>query len=119
MAPATVFPDAHPGGSLRSSQFLLIAHRGGVLEGKFPDNSMAALQAALERGYRCIELDVRESRDGYAVMRHDADLRAHYGDERSVGQLTWAELQRLRSSDGRHGLLSFEEAIEACKNKAA
>jgi hypothetical protein len=102
---------------VRTSHFSLIAHRGGVVEDKFPDNSMAALTAALTRGYARLEVDVRESRDGRAIMRHDRDLRAFYGDERNVDELTGAELQTLRSVCRQHRLLSFEELTSACKDK--
>ena len=118
MRSATVFRDANPPARAQTSQFLLIAHRGGVVEDKFPDNSMAALQGALNRGYTGLEVDVRESRDGHPVMRHDRDLRAYYGDERNVDELTWAELRCLRTSGGQHRLLCFEELVTACKNKA-
>ena len=52
----------------------LIAHRGGVVEDKFPDNSAAALAAAVARGYWGIEIDIRETKDGVLVMQHDPDL---------------------------------------------
>jgi glycerophosphoryl diester phosphodiesterase len=112
-------PPARAADSLRTrtSDFSLIAHRGGVVEDKFPDNSMAALTGALHRGYARLEVDVRESRDGRAVMRHDRDLRAYYGLERNVDELTWAELRSLRTRGGQHRLLSFEEVTSACKDK--
>ncbi|HSH38050.1 MAG TPA: glycerophosphodiester phosphodiesterase family protein [Chthoniobacterales bacterium] len=118
MRSATVFGDLNCPASAQTSKFLLIAHRGGVVEGRFPDNSMAALQAALDRGYPALEVDVRESRDGHAVMRHDRDLWAYYRDERNVDELTWAELRCLRTCGGQHRLLRFEEVVMTCKNKA-
>lgn len=48
------------------------AHRG--LHGReIPENSRAAFAAAIRAGHG-IELDVRLSRDGFAVVFHDADL---------------------------------------------
>ena len=64
--------------------YQLIAHRGGVVEDRFPDNSASAIQAAVERGYWGIEIDIRETKDGVLVMRHDADLKLYYDDPRQL-----------------------------------
>ncbi|HYD84553.1 MAG TPA: glycerophosphodiester phosphodiesterase family protein, partial [Opitutus sp.] len=58
--------------------YKLFAHRGGVVEDKFPDNSADAVRAAIERGYWGLEIDIRETKDGVLVLRHDADLKLYY-----------------------------------------
>lgn len=50
-----------------------VAHRGLWSPGGAPENSLAAFQAACERGYG-IELDVQLSADGEAMVFHDDDL---------------------------------------------
>lgn len=99
----------------RASPFKLIAHRGGVVEEKFPDNSAAALQGAVDRGYYGIEVDLRETKDGVLVMRHDADLQAYYGDSRELAELTWAELEALPSRIPGHRTWRFEELVETAR----
>ena len=64
--------------------YKLIAHRGGVVEDKFPDNSAPALHAAIARGYWGLEIDIRETKDGVLVMRHDPDLKLYYNDPRQL-----------------------------------
>jgi hypothetical protein len=94
--------------------YRLIAHRGGVVEDKLPDNSAAALVAAVARGYWMLEVDIRESKDGVLVMQHDPDLKLNFGDARQLADLSWAELSVLRTRDG-HRLQTFEELVVAAK----
>lgn len=69
------------------------AHRG--LHGRaIPENSRAAFLAAIDAGHG-IELDARLSRDGLAVVFHDADLARMTGRTARVADHTAAELSRL------------------------
>lgn len=48
------------------------AHRGA---GKLaPENTLAAVRLGLQHGYRMIEFDVKLTRDGHAILMHDAEL---------------------------------------------
>ena len=69
------------------------AHRG--LHGGAPENSRSAFAAAIRDGHG-IELDVRLSRDGLAVVFHDAELARLTGHEGRVADLTAAALGALR-----------------------
>ena len=48
------------------------AHRGVVQAA--PENTMGAFQAAVERGYEGIEVDVQLSKDGEVILCHDANF---------------------------------------------
>lgn len=50
-----------------------VAHRGYSSE--YLENSYAAIQAAIALGADAIELDVRHSRDGFAIVHHDGQLK--------------------------------------------
>lgn len=50
----------------------LVCHRGASLIA--PENTLAAADAALDRGAHLIELDVRESADGVLYVLHDQTL---------------------------------------------
>lgn len=50
----------------------IIGHRGAA--GVAPENTLAAVHAAAECGLRWVEVDVQLSRDGRAVVFHDATL---------------------------------------------
>lgn len=88
-------PDPRRVGWLRGRTF---AHRGLHGEGRI-ENSPAAFAAAIEAGFG-IECDVRKSRDGRAVVFHDADLARLTGQAGEVAECDVATLTatRLRGS---------------------
>jgi glycerophosphoryl diester phosphodiesterase len=94
-----------------SGKYKLILHRGGVVEDKFPDNCAAALQAAAKRHVWMIEVDIRETKDGVPVMRHDEDFQRDYHDPRKVEDMTWREISQLRSTFANQTPLRFEELV--------
>ena len=51
---------------------LVIAHRAGALHA--PENTLAALEIAIDQGADYAEIDVQRSRDGVVVVIHDQDL---------------------------------------------
>lgn len=46
----------------------IISHRG--YKGKFPENTLAAVQGAVQAGTHALELDLHLSRDGVLVLSH-------------------------------------------------
>lgn len=67
------------------------AHRG-MHGGKIGENTLEAFSKAVENGYG-IELDVRVSSDGQAVVAHDSALWHESGEGKSVSELTAEELK--------------------------
>lgn len=57
---------------LEHDGILAFAHRGGAID--YPENTMAAFQAALGMGYRYIETDAYATRDGVLISFHDDRL---------------------------------------------
>ena len=47
-------------------QPLIIAHRG--FSGRYPENTLAAIRAALAVGVDFVEIDVHETRDGELIV---------------------------------------------------
>ena len=76
---------------------LAIAHRGGGAER--PENTMAAFEHAVGLGYRCIEMDVRATRDGVVVVYHDEQLDRLTGHAGPLAARSWRELAVLRVRD--------------------
>jgi len=72
---------------------ILVAHRG--LARNAPEDTLPAFAACLELGIG-IELDIRTTKDGHLVVLHDDTLsRTTNGGNRSVRDLTLAELKQL------------------------
>lgn len=68
----------------------VIAHRGACLER--PENTLDAFALAVEQGADTVELDLRATRDGHAVVLHDPTLERTHGDPRAVAALPLAAL---------------------------
>jgi glycerophosphoryl diester phosphodiesterase len=84
---------------------LLAAHRGGSL--LWPENSLLAFRNALALGADFIEFDVHLSRDGEAIVIHDATLDRTTTGAGPVRDRSVAELKALRLKD-RSGAVTAE-----------
>jgi len=82
------------------SQFAY-AHRGLWSRDGFPENSIEACLAAAEAGLG-IEFDVRPSKDGVAMVFHDAALDRMTDKEGQFEDFTACELQRISLKGGGH-----------------
>ncbi|HFI0394431.1 TPA: glycerophosphodiester phosphodiesterase family protein [Streptococcus suis] len=84
------------------------AHRGfHDNAGAAPENSLLAIQLAVEKGYG-IEFDIRLSKDGQLVVFHDETLKRTSGIDRNIEELTYEDLltYSLFNSQERIPLLS-------------
>ena len=85
----------------RDGRVLNVAHRGDSAQA--PENTLAAFQAAADRGADLFELDVQETKDHKLVVVHDNTLGRTTNAERvlpgkspwRVRDLTLAEIRRL------------------------
>jgi glycerophosphoryl diester phosphodiesterase len=75
------------------SQPLIIAHRGSSAHA--PENTLAAFQLAAEQGADAIELDVDLTRDGHAIIMHDATIDRTTDGSGAVHDLTLEEIRRV------------------------
>jgi glycerophosphoryl diester phosphodiesterase len=94
-----------------------IAHRGGVVDARYSENSPASLEAAVEHGYWMIESDIRETSDGKIITHHDPDFRRFYNDPRRVSETPLAEVRKLRADPGGTPPMTIEELVKACRGR--
>ena len=71
----------------------IIAHRGAAAEA--PENTIEAIERAIELGADAVELDVRVTHDGVPVLIHDADLVRTHGAAKLVADLELSALERI------------------------
>ena len=86
------------------------AHRG-IYGGSVAENSLTAFRIAKEKGYG-IELDVRLTRDGEAVVFHDGDLKRMTGEEGEVSERDYSELKDMRLSGTEDRIPLFSEVLD-------
>ena len=98
----------------------IIGHRGFSLIA--PENTLVALNAALEQGANSLEFDVQVSADGIPVMFHDEFLNRITGTSGKVSEKTVAELKALDAGSwfgeqfAGERIPILEEAIATFKN---
>lgn len=77
----------------------LFAHRaGGTLA---PENTLAGIRFGHSLGYRAVEIDVRFTRDGVAVLQHDAAIDRNTDGTGPIADHDWAALSRLDAGSWR------------------
>lgn len=94
-----------------------IAHRGGVVDSRYAENSPASLNAAVAAGYWMIESDIRETKDGRPIVQHDTTFLRVYNDPRRVSSLTLAEARTLIAQPGGTPPMTFRDLAEACRGR--
>lgn len=96
---------------------VLYAHRGlHDNEGDAPENSIKALENAVEAGYG-VELDVQLSKDKIPVVFHDFTLKRVCGVEGKVSDYTYDQLQQFRLFHSKERIPSLEEFLKLVDGK--
>ena len=103
-------------------QVEVTAHRGAAMHA--PENTIAAVEAALAAGTDWVEIDVQETADGEVVVLHDSDLKKVGGVDLKIWDATWEDLQEIdvgsffspEFSDQRVPKLA--QVLELCRGRA-
>ncbi len=109
---------------MKAQDTKIIAHRGAWKEFNLPENSIAALQKAIEIKAYGSEFDVRRTLDGKLVVNHDP---TYFGD--TIELKTYAALNAKKLSNGedlpllqdyfKKGTASNHHTLLICEIKAA
>lgn len=99
----------------------IIAHRGASKVA--PENTMAAIQKAIEDGADWVEIDVQETADGNVVVFHDSDFMRVSGVDLKIWDATIDDLEELdigswfdpAFNDQR--VVTLAEVLAECKGK--
>ncbi|WP_372926099.1 glycerophosphodiester phosphodiesterase family protein [Marinobacter sp.] len=101
----------------------ITAHRGSAF--KAPENTMSAIEQAIEDGADYIEIDVRMTADGVPVLWHDADMRRVFGLDGKISDITLEEA-RERDAGSWFGpefsnerIATLEEVITTTRGRAS
>ncbi|MEJ2389917.1 MAG: glycerophosphodiester phosphodiesterase family protein [Gammaproteobacteria bacterium] len=75
----------------------LVAHRGYAR--RYPENTLLALQAAVDAGATYLEFDVLLTQDRVPVLFHDRNLQRMCGQQGAVHDYTLAQLKQFSVSE--------------------
>lgn len=93
----------------------IVAHRG--LQTYAPENSLAAVAAAIEAGFDRIEVDVRATRDGVLVLLHDGTLWRTTNAGGTLVRRSAASLHDVRLANDS-SLPTLREVLACCRDRA-
>ena len=92
----------------------LIAHRGaGVLS---TENTVEALETAIDRGCYASEIDVQRTADGAYIVLHDSTFARVCGVRRKPSEMTLEEVKQLRVG-GTAEVATMEEMLDAARGR--
>ena len=103
------------------NKIVVIAHRG--YHTIAPENSLMAIQNAINDGADYVELDIRTTKDGKLVLMHDGTVDRMTNGKGNINELSFDTIRalklfnkRITNSDTLQ-VPTFEEALQLCKNK--
>ena len=119
--PAWSFPaESDPGAAVDTLQ-QIVAHRGASSDR--PENTLSALQRAIELKATAVEIDVRTSKDGTLFLLHDAKLDRTTDGTGVATELTMSQLKQLDAGSSFNKEYAGEriptlgEALQLCRGK--
>lgn len=99
----------------------ITAHRGSSKDA--PENTLAAIDAAISNGASYAEIDVQETKDGKIILLHDQNFIRTTGIDRAVWEVTLEEVKNMDAgssfNDSFKGerIPTLKEVIEHSKGK--
>lgn len=109
-------------GTALGEELIITAHRGA--SSLAPENTLAAVQKALELGIPWIEVDVHRTRDRVLVVLHDETVDRTTNGTGLVSQFFYEELTKLDAGSwfgpefAGEPIPTLEEVLLACRDRA-
>lgn len=99
------YSETELGGNLFSSEYdtKIVAHRAGAAFA--PENTVAALETAIEGKVELAEIDVQQTRDGVLIVMHDSSFKRTAGLNQKVWNTDYKTVQSLDA--GSHFSAAF------------
>ncbi|MDK2807369.1 MAG: glycerophosphoryl diester phosphodiesterase [Clostridiales bacterium] len=99
------------------------SHRG--FSKQVPENTLPAIEKAIEEQVDFVEVDVRETKDGELVLLHDSSLKRTCGLNKNIWNVTYEEVSRLDAGKWKgkeyEGVRvpTLREVLELCKGRVS
>lgn len=103
----------------------LCSHRGNTRQGiknGVPENSLKAINTAIEAGADMVEIDIRSTSDGILVLMHDKTIDRTTNGNGSLSSIDFAQLKRYKLKDSQGKITGesvpiLEEALKLGQGK--
>ena len=95
------------------SKFQGFVHRGDT--SNFIENTLEAFKSANELGYKYLETDLRETKDGKIITFHDPNLKRITGSNVTINHTSLSEI-RMRRLPAREFIPTIDEVLEEFPN---
>lgn len=103
----------------KSKYVVVIAHRSDWRH--YPENSLAAMEGAIQMGVDMVEIDVQRTKDGVLVCCHDKTVDRTTTGTGKVSELTadYISTLKLKSKDGvtEYGMPTLAQALDLCRGR--
>lgn len=102
------------------SSVMVVAHRADWRN--FPENSLEAIQSAIEMGVDIVELDVQRTKDGVLMMMHDHNLDRTTTGKGNIEETEWEYISKLNLKDYKGEITDYkvptlEQVLLLCKGR--
>ena len=99
---------------------IVASHRGDWRN--FPENSLEAIESAIQMGVDIIEIDLQRTKDGELILMHDATLNRTSTGAGAIADTTLAYIQTLKLRNGcnirtKHKVPTLREALLLAKDR--
>ena len=105
----------------KSDYVFVISHRGDWRN--FPENSLEAMNSAIEMGVDIVEIDIHRTADGELGVCHDRTINRTTNGKGKIKELTLDSLRNCRLRAGHNAVTRYKmptlaEALDLCKDRA-
>ncbi|MGN0006729.1 MAG: glycerophosphodiester phosphodiesterase family protein [Alistipes sp.] len=104
-----------------SEYVIVISHRGDWRN--YPENSLEAIESAINMGVDIVEMDIHRTADGVLVLCHDKTINRTTNGKGKISEITYDSIRRccLRSEHGvgmpKYRMPTLAEALDLCRNR--
>lgn len=99
---------------------IVVAHRGDWRN--FPENSLEAIDHAIEMGVDVVEIDIQRTKDSVLIVMHDQTLDRTTTGKGKISETNYEDIKSLKLKNGInirtiHNVPTLEEALLHAKGK--
>ena len=104
----------------KSEYVFVVAHRADWRN--FPENSLEAIESAIQMGVDIVELDIHRTANGELVVCHDRTINRTTNGKGKIAELTldYIKSRNLRAGHGavtHYKMPTLAEALDLCKGR--